>query len=128
MPRLNVYRVSTEYGATTVEARSRSSARYKAWHESGASECTEYMHFARCVRSIHKLAEIPKRPGVVEAEVWNATNPVGTRVRYWTGLREGPGVESSTRSEALALSPEHASVWVDGHTSCIALSHVEVVR
>lgn len=125
--RMSAYQVSTAYGVSYVEAKSRSQARYKAWHASGASESIDYMPFAKCVTSICKCDAKPRPAGEVEAQRWNAANPVGTRVRYWTGLREGPGAESKTRSEARALSPDHASVWVEGQASCIALSHVEVL-
>jgi len=58
---------------------------------------------------------------------FNEKCPVGARVRYWTGLREGEGVESTTRSEAQALGNHTAVVWVEGHSSCISLSHVEPI-
>ena len=56
---------------------------------------------------------------------FNLLYPVGVRVRYWTGVREGYGVESATRSEAQMLGGHTAVVWVEGHGACIALSHVE---
>lgn len=59
-------------------------------------------------------------------EAFNAKNPVGTPVRYWTGLREGEGRTSTTRSEASLLS-DHAVVWVEGQSSCISLTHVEAI-
>ena len=31
---------------------------------------------------------------------FNGRVPIGTPVRYWTGPRTGPGVESKTRTEA----------------------------
>lgn len=61
-------------------------------------------------------------------EHFNGENEVGTAVRFWTGLREGPGEESKTRSEAQLLSGHTAVVWVEDHPACIALSHIEVVR
>lgn len=64
---------------------------------------------------------------LVDAERWNAAHPIGTRVRYWTGLREGDGVESVTRSRASVLGGHTVVVWVDGQGACIALSHVEAV-
>lgn len=60
-----------------------------------------------------------------EIDRFNEKCPVGSRVRYWTGLREGEGVESKTRSEAHVLGKHTAVVWVEGHSSCIALSHVQ---
>ena len=61
-----------------------------------------------------------------EADAWNAAHPVGTIVRFWTGLREGaPTGEGPTRAAAAVLSG-HASVWIDGCCGGVNLSHVEV--
>lgn len=57
-------------------------------------------------------------------EAWNAANPVGVPVRFWTGLRTGEGAESVTRSKASVLGGHTAVVWVEGEGSCIALTHV----
>jgi hypothetical protein len=35
---------------------------------------------------------------------WNVLHPPGTHVRYWPGVRDGDGILSRTRSEALVLS------------------------
>ena len=69
----------------------------------------------------------PKRDAERDADAWNAARPVGTPVRYWTGCREGDGKVSATRSRAQSMG-SHASVWVYGEASCIALSHVEALR
>lgn len=61
-----------------------------------------------------------------EVERFNAQHPIGTPVRYWRGLREGEGTVSRTRSAA-ALMSDHASVWIEGVSGSIALSHVEVL-
>lgn len=58
---------------------------------------------------------------------FNKRYPVGTKVRYWTFLREGAGAEGETRSVAQLLSGHTAVVWVTGHPACIALTHVEPV-
>jgi len=62
-----------------------------------------------------------------EIDRFNNKCQVGGKVRYWTGVREGDGVVSKTRSEAQALGNHTAVVWVEGHSSCIALSHVQVL-
>lgn len=64
------------------------------------------------------------------ADKFNRQFPVGTRVRYWTGAREGMGKVSVTRSEAQVLGGHTAVVWVDGYRdgdppACIALSHIQ---
>lgn len=61
-----------------------------------------------------------------EATQFNKQWPVGTAVRYWTGLREGQGKLSRTRTAASVLSGHTAVVWVEDHGACIALSHIEV--
>lgn len=63
---------------------------------------------------------------VRQAEQFNKQWPVGTTVRYWTGLREGPGEISRTRTSASVLGGHTAVVWVEDHGACIALSHIEV--
>lgn len=59
------------------------------------------------------------------AEAWNRAHDVGIPVRYWPGLHEGDGIESTTRSLATVLGGHTAVVWVEGRPDCIALSHVE---
>lgn len=38
-----------------------------------------------------------------EADEWNDQHLIGTTVRYWTGIREGEGRLSKTRSSWAAL-------------------------
>jgi hypothetical protein len=59
------------------------------------------------------------------AHKWNRRFPVGTRVRYWTGVREGLGKISKTRTVAQVLGGHTAVVWLEDHNACVALSHVE---
>jgi hypothetical protein len=68
---------------------------------------------------------VPKRSPEKKAREFNRLFPVGTRVRYWKGAREGRGKESVTRSEASVLSGHTAVVWLEGVSGAIALSHVE---
>ncbi|MEV6344155.1 hypothetical protein [Actinoplanes sp. NPDC051851] len=56
---------------------------------------------------------------------WNERYAIGTPVRYWTGVREGAGKTSRTRTEADLLGGHTAVVWVDNEPSCIALTHVQ---
>lgn len=58
---------------------------------------------------------------------WNNVNPVGTPVRYWTGLRQGEGKAATTRSEASVMCGS-AVVWLEGVSGCVALTHVQVIR
>jgi hypothetical protein len=66
-------------------------------------------------------------PALAAAE-WNRVHAVGTKVRYWTGAREGAGKESVTRGPAGVLGCHTAVVWVENESSCIALSHVLAVE
>lgn len=63
----------------------------------------------------------------VEANGFNERFPIGTPVRYWTGVREGEGKVSKTRTEAQVLGGHTAVVWVEDEASCIALTHVRVL-
>ena len=67
----------------------------------------------------------PKQKKLVET--WNAAHPIGTPVRYWTGVREGDGKTSKTRSEAQLLSGHTAVVWMEAESGCVCLSHVEAL-
>jgi len=58
---------------------------------------------------------------------FNARTPVGTSVRYWTGMREGEGKVSTTRTPAHVLGGHTAVVWLEGVSGCVALSHVEPI-
>lgn len=53
--------------------------------------------------------------------------PVGTSVRYWTGVREGDGRVSRTRSIVQRLGGHTLVVWVEGESSAIAVTHVEAI-
>ncbi|MFD7922564.1 hypothetical protein ACFV3R_25470 [Streptomyces sp. NPDC059740] len=66
------------------------------------------------------------------AEQWNAEYPVGTPVIAYPGCRpeDDPTAEaipSKTRSKASVLGGHTDVVWVDGHSACIALTHVDPV-
>jgi hypothetical protein len=63
----------------------------------------------------------PAGPSVAE---WNALYRPGVRVRYWSGIREGEGRTSRTRSEAWDLCGSPV-VAVEGHAGGIALTHVQ---
>lgn len=73
-----------------------------------------------------------KRPSTrereLEVENWNLKHPIGTPVRYWTSVREGPGKTGETRSVAEMLGGHTPVVWVTGEGGCVALTHVDVVK
>ncbi len=62
-----------------------------------------------------------------DVAAWNLANPVGTRVRFWKGLKEGPGKIGHIRAAAV-LSENFGSTpvaWVDTHGACLAITHIE---
>jgi len=67
----------------------------------------------------------PNQQKLVEA--FNCKYPVGTAVEYWN-LPWSERKRSKTRTPAQLLSGHTAVVWLEGESSCWALSHVEVVR
>lgn len=58
---------------------------------------------------------------------FNQDHPIGTRVKYWKGCRDGfaPSGISRTSCEAYVLHGHTAVVHVDGYTPAIALTHIE---
>lgn len=58
-------------------------------------------------------------------EAWNLTYSEGQAVRFWTGVKEGPGVKGRTRSAATVFGGA-AVVTVDGYER-VALTHVKPV-
>lgn len=76
---------------------------------------------------LEQLAPQWRKSPAEEAAAFNRRAPVGTRVRYWRGVRQGPpSGEGSVRYEAHARG-DRAAVWITGCSGWIALSHVEVV-
>jgi hypothetical protein len=68
----------------------------------------------------------------VNAEQWNAMYPVGTPVLAYPGARpedfpNDKRLVTRTRSKASVLGGHTDVVWVDGHSACISLSHVDPV-
>ncbi|MFD9930180.1 hypothetical protein ACFWZK_29085 [[Kitasatospora] papulosa] len=64
------------------------------------------------------------------ADRWNALYPVGTPVTAYPGCRpeDDPKctqIVTRTRSAASVLGGHTAVVWVEGHSSCISLTHVD---
>jgi hypothetical protein len=68
----------------------------------------------------------------VNAETFNSLHPVGTPVFAYPGARpeDFPSdrrLVTRTRSKAEVLGGHTDVVWVDRHSACIALSHVDPV-
>ncbi|WP_442803603.1 hypothetical protein OG411_29730 [Streptomyces pseudogriseolus] len=66
----------------------------------------------------------------MNAEQFNARYPVGTPVLAYPGCRpeddrNATRLVTRTRSKATVLGGHTDVVWVDGHSACIALSHVD---
>lgn len=68
----------------------------------------------------------------MNAEMFNALYPVGTPVIAYPGARPEDALDAEqlvtrTRSKAEVLGGHTPVVWVDGHSACIALTHVDPV-
>jgi hypothetical protein len=68
----------------------------------------------------------------VNAEQWNALYPVSTLVFAYPGARPEDDATDErlvtrTRSKATVLGGHTDVVWVDGHSACISLTHVDPV-
>jgi hypothetical protein len=72
-----------------------------------------------------KLERFSRNSDVIVA--FNQRHEVGTQVRYWRGTRDDEPCVSTTRTGARLLSGHTPIVWVEGDSSCIALTHVEVI-
>lgn len=62
---------------------------------------------------------------------WNAAHPVGTLITAYPGARpeddaSGERLDTATRSKAQVLGGHTAVVWVDGHSACICLTHIDI--
>ncbi|QQZ56895.1 hypothetical protein IFE09_27240 [Streptomyces microflavus] len=76
------------------------------------------------------LPEATPEPPAVTVDRWNAQYPVGTSVFAYPGCRpeDDPKctqLTTRTRSAASVLGGHTAVVWVDGHSACISLTHVD---
>lgn len=102
--------------------------------------CDECEYRATCegcgLRPVHcecyerEIEEMKKKTKAAEekaVERFNEAHEIGTEVRYWTGMREGDGKLSKTRTLAQMLSGHTAVVWIEDHGACIALTHIEAV-
>jgi hypothetical protein len=112
------------WSAQTIDAQSAGKARYQMLlrlQDSWDVPITA-IRVRVCERRL-KPAEIAK----LEADAFNARTPIGTLVRYWTGLKEGePSGTGEIYHESTVVS-QHAVAWIKGCRSCVSLSHVEVV-
>ncbi|WP_435285171.1 hypothetical protein [Streptomyces bacillaris] len=64
------------------------------------------------------------------ADKWNSLHPVGTPVTAYPGFRPEDDPKCTrlvtrTRSTASVLGGHTAVVWVEGHSACISLTHVD---
>lgn len=66
------------------------------------------------------------------SDQFNARYPVGTLVAAYPGVRPETDptatvIVGATRSTATVLGGHTDVVWVDGHSACIALSHIDPI-
>jgi len=60
-----------------------------------------------------------------EADAFNAVHPVGTVLRYWSGVKEGAPTGQAPISHPATVMCDHAVIWLAGVSSCHSISHVE---
>lgn len=78
------------------------------------------------------LGDIPVPPTRTElaqreADAFNATHPIGTLCRYWSGEHLGHPTGVGLIYHLATVVSEHAVAWIKGAGSCHSLSHVEAV-
>lgn len=65
----------------------------------------------------------------VEADGLNDAMPPGTKIRYWSGIKEGPGIEGRVSLWGFTVLCGHTVIgWIygpHGTFPCIASSHIE---
>lgn len=69
--------------------------------------------------------------GAHTAASWNASYPVGARVRFWPiypPIEGVPPVDTTTRSEAWTLGDGSVVVSIVGKSGGVCLTHVEVLH
>jgi len=81
----------------------------------------------------HTVRPTTHPTGELTAADWNARYPVGTPVAAYPGCRpegdpNGERLVTRTRSRASTLGGHTPVVWVDGHSACIALTHVDAIE
>ena len=75
----------------------------------------------------HKAKALDRNQAI--ADRFNAANPIGTMVKYWTFTRAGaPSGEARTRTAAQLLPSNVPAVGLEGVAGYIGLPHVQVIR
>jgi len=72
------------------------------------------------VRSVRDSGESLERT----AKLLTDAVAIGTRVRYWTGAKEGPGKRGRIRHGFTVVGSSVVG-WVDTHPACIAATQSE---
>lgn len=81
----------------------------------------------------HKAEAASQRKMQKACDDFNAAHPDGTKVRYWTGIREGEGRPGKVGARAYVLGGHSPVVWIiaddpKAPAGTVALTHVEVIR
>ena len=58
---------------------------------------------------------------------WNSSYSVGQSVKYWPITRRHEAKVGKTKSAASLMGGHTAVVFIEGHSGCVALSHVQAV-
>lgn len=114
----------------TIRATTRGKAKLHYWR--GIREAWPDIPFTRIrCRSLGKagapLIPTPEELAQAEAEAFNRAHPVGTLMRYWSGLKEGEPTGTAAIWHPATVVSQHAVCWLQGVSSCHSLSHVEAI-
>ncbi len=126
---LPAYEVSVKgwpAGTATVFAASAGKAKYQRFL--ALRDCWPDFPITRL--SCRSLGIIPVPPtrteqAQCEADAFNRRYPIGTMLRYWSWLKEGPPTGVAPISHKATVIGESAVIWLTGISSCHAISHVE---
>jgi len=113
----------------TVSTDKRAGAYFVLHQRNGADHRSIGVDVEAVIEALRLAGHLPvERPSKAEMDRdvldWNSKYRPGQVVRFWRGLREGPGVLGTTSSEAMVLGGHTAGVYVTG-AGFIALTRVE---
>ncbi len=81
------------------------------------------------VRSLGRMERPPTQEQIAakEAEEFDKRYPIGTRVKFWSGLKEGEPTSVGKTCHVATVVCGTAVAWIDTARSCHAITHVEAI-
>ena len=100
--------------------------RFLALRDAGWNGSFQHLH----CRALGDIPVPPTRAQLAQGECdsFNAQFPIGTMLRYWSGVKEGQPTGSAPISHPASVMCDHAVIWLKGVSSCHSISHVEPAR